>query len=198
MSNTSFEHLFKIDFEKWTLLKDAETGELKEPVSIGNFERFEYWDDKDHQPVRQVIQKDGYSHYADYLNVKTRKLERRVSSLLGVSPYDDEINKEEYEELCQVALLEYHYNRLVNYKALLPYQRMALSYLKCQDSILIQKTKSLYAVDCSEKRVMKIRKSKELIESSVVINEYEFYHLVIQKLLKIHGNFLINLNGSNE
>ena len=195
MSNTSLEHLFKIDFEKWTLLKDAETGQLKEPVSIGDFDRFEYWDDKNHQPVRQIIQKDGYSHYADYLNLKTGKLERRVSSLLGVSSYDDEIDQEEYEELCQVALLEYHYNLLINYKALLPYHRMALSYLKTQDSVLIQKTKSLYAVDYSEKRLIKTSKGKELVKSSVEIGEYEFYHFVIQKLLKIHGNFLVDLNG---
>ncbi len=192
------DYLFEIDFNKWNLLKHPETGELKDPVSLDNFEGFEYWDDKSHRPVRQIMVKNGMSNYADYLDTETGELDRRPSSLLGVSPYDDEISKEEYEELCQTVMLEYHYKRLINDETLMPFQRLGLEYLKSQGLILILKHKTLFAVDHRDRKVIHIGWDKDLIKSSVKISEYEYYYSVINNIIRINGNISIYDIGKEE
>ena len=185
------EYLFKIDFNQWKLLKDAETGELKDPVAPENFDRYEYWDDKGHRPVRQIITKNGRDHYADYLNIETGKLERRVASVLGWSPYDDEISKEAYEELCQTALLEHHYHRNINDRILVPYQRLALSYYQSGKLLFIKHVRLLYPVNIEKKQLEKRRWFKEKILSRATqLSEYEFYYAVIRELQNIHGSLL--------
>ncbi len=105
------EPLFKIDFNNWGLPKNPETGLPTEPVPSENFYKYEYWSDVFNQPIRQIIPKNGSPLYADYLNLDSITLHRKVSSLLGDSAYDDEISKSEYETLCQTVLLRYHYQK---------------------------------------------------------------------------------------
>lgn len=193
MNSTDSEYIFKIDFNKWKLLRDSETGLLKDPVPEENFEKFEYWCDKNHKPVRQIIPKEGNANYADFLNLSTCKLERKVSLTLGWRAYDDEISKEEYEELCQVALLEYHYNNHIDNTTLIPYQRLGLHFWIFKDKIIIKKAKKIYYVNCEKKKVEKLLQfNEEMLSTAIKITEYEFYNSVIRKLLRIHGNFLIN------
>ncbi len=193
MKGTNSEYLFEIDFDQWALLKDSETGLLKDPVPAEEFEVFEYWCDEYHKPVRQVIPKDGDAYYADFLNLRTCKLERRVSLTLGWSAYDDEISKEKYEELCQVALLKYHYNKHVDSSALVPHHRLNLGFWRLKDELIIYMTREAYHVNCEEKKVKKFRQfNTDMLNSATRISEYEFYHSIIRRLLKIDENILID------
>ncbi|MEO0527164.1 MAG: hypothetical protein AAFZ89_08055, partial [Bacteroidota bacterium] len=73
------EHLFKIDFNTWSLPKNPESGLLTEPVATEEFDSFEYWSDQFNKPVRQIICKDNSRNYADYLDLDTATLKRQVS-----------------------------------------------------------------------------------------------------------------------
>ena len=177
--------IFNIDYDNWKLLKHHETGELVDPVPLNEFDKYEYWDDKQHNPVRQIIPKVGEPLYADYLNVKTGQLERKVSSLLGWSAYDDEISKEQYEELCQTTLLDYHYRKHIDYTAILPFQRIGLVYFKFQDEVFIKKGKEIFSVNYEEKKLVNSSEPiEDFINSSITISENEYYTEVIQKLME--------------
>ncbi|WP_430965293.1 hypothetical protein [Spongiimicrobium sp. 2-473A-2-J] len=189
------EPLFKIDYNKWDLLKNPETGLLIEPVPIEDFDRFEYWSDELNRPVRQIISKKKRRLYADYLNLNTASLYRRVSSLLGVSPYDDEISKEKYEELCQIALLKHNYQKQINYEILIPFQSLALTFLKYKEKTLIRKANTLYEVNCEKQRVEKTSLiSENIIDKAKGISEYEFYYSVIQTMIEKNGEEFLSNN----
>ena len=182
------EPIFKINYNKWSLLKDPETGLFINPVPSDEFDRFEYWSDEFNQPVRQIICKNKRCYYADYLDLNTATLKREVNSTLGVSAYDDEISKEQYEELCQLVLLKKNFRNHINYQILLPFQSLALSFLKYKEKMLIRKSKVVYVVNCKKQRVEK----KSLLSGNIIakakeINEYEFYYSVIQILIKKNG-----------
>lgn len=182
---------FNIDYNKWKLLKNPETGKLEDPITLDEFERYDYWDDKQHNPVRQIIPKIGQPIYADYLNVKTGKLERKVASLLGWSAYDDEISKEQYEELCQTTLLDYHYRKHIDYTAILPFQRIGLVFFKYQDEVFIKKGKEIFSVNYEEKKIVNFSEQiKHFVNSSMTISEKEFYSVVIQKLIERYDNII--------
>ena len=185
--------LFKIDFTKWRLPKNPETGLPIEPVPEKDFDKFEYWSDELNRPVRQVIPKKGSPLYADRLSLKTATLYRGVCSL-GISAYDDEITKEVYEELCQTELLKYHYHKQINYEVLLPFQRLALDFLKLAEQPYILKTSNLYTVNV-QKRILEMVTSntKDIINQAEKVSEFEFYYLTIKELIKKHGaGFLDN------
>lgn len=188
------EPFFNIDYSSWKLLKNPETGLLIEPVPIEDFDRFDYWSDEFNQPVRQVISKKERPLYADYLNVKTASLYRRVASLLGCSAYDDEISKEQYEELCQTVLLKHNYQEQINDEILLPYQSLALTFFKFDGKLLISKAHLLYEVNCEKQMVEKTILSLNHISAKAKkLSEYEFYHSVIKVLIEKKGkDFLTN------
>lgn len=187
MDKTS-KPLFKIDFNTWRLPKNPETGLPIEPVPSENFNKYEYWSDTFNQPIRQVIPKNGRPLYADYLNLDTITLRRKVSSLLGVSAYDDEISKDEYEALCQTALLRHHYQKQINYEALLPFQTLALTFLRFQEKVLILKTQQLYTVNYKEKKLERISLNpRDILDKSEKISEHEFYYAIIKELIELNG-----------
>lgn len=188
------EPLFNIDYNSWRLLKNPETGSLIEPVSPEDFDKFEYWRDAFNQPVRQVISKKDRSLYADYLDVTTGLLHRRVASLIGCSPYDDEISKEQYEELCQIVLLKHHYQKQINHEILLPYQSQALSFFEFEGKLFISKVHSVYTVNYEKQMVDKTNLSlHDVVTKAKKISEYEFHHAVVQALIENKGkSFLTN------
>ncbi|WP_350287297.1 hypothetical protein [uncultured Croceitalea sp.] len=188
------EPIFNIDYNSWRLLKNPETGLLIEPVPIEDFDKFEYWSDEFNQPVRQVISINDRPSYADYLDVKTGLLHRRVALLLGCSAYDDEISKEQYEELCQTVLLKHHYQKQINYELLLPYQSLALSFFEFEGRLLINKVHSLFELNCEKQMVEKtILSLDDMISKAKKLSEHEFYHAAIRVLIEKKGKgFLTN------
>ena len=185
------EPLFKINFNKWGLLKDPETGLLVEPVSIEDFDRFEYWKDQFNTPVRQVICKNKPCYYADYLNLNTATLQRAVKSTLGWSAYDDEISKEQYEELCQTVLLKDRFKKLINCDVLIPFQSLALTYFIWNERFFVGKTISIYEVNFGKLKLEKTNLSQENIVSLKKVREYEFYYGVFNVLIE---NFDLKLS----
>lgn len=185
--------LFKIDFNKWKLLKNPETGLLIDPVPMDDFDKFQYWSNLFKEPIRQIICKKEASLYADYLNLDSATLYRRASLTLGFSAYDDEITKEEYEELCQTALLKHHYNKHINYEILLPFQTLALTFLRFQEKVLILKLKELYKVNTQKRLLEKTSLfSEDILAQCEKISEHEFYYYIIQELIKKDGMEFLN------
>lgn len=181
------EPLFKINYNKWGLLKEPETGFLFEPVPIEEFDRFEYWSDQFNKPVRQVICKNKPCHYADYLNLNTATLQRAVKSTLGWSANDDEISKLEYEELCQTVLLKNRFKKLINYDVLIPFQTLALTYYVWNERFLVGKTKYIYEINFRKLRLEKTNLSQENIVSFKRISEYKFYYGIFNVLIENFG-----------
>lgn len=181
------EPLFKINFNKWGLLKNPETGLLFEPVSIEEFDRFEYWRDQFNNPVRQIICKNKPSLYADYLNLNTATLQRVVKSTLGWNAYDDEISKEQYEELCQTVLLKDRFKKLIDYDVLIPFQTLALTYFVWNERFFAGKTTYIYEVNFGKLKLEKTNLSQEDIVSLKRISEYEFFYGIFNILIEKFG-----------
>lgn len=176
--------IFNIDFNTWKLLKNPESGVLEEPVPKKEFDHFEYWSDAFNQPVRQIISKNNSSHYADYLDLETATLSRRVSSLLGWSPYDNEIDKNQYEELCQLVLLKHRFKKLVNLDILIPFQTITLRFYDWDARLLIGKTKKLYGFNFKKLMLEETNVSKEEMVNAKSISEYEYYYGIFNILIK--------------
>lgn len=188
-----YEPLFNIDFTKWMLLKNPKTGAFIDPVSSDDFETYRYWRNQFGTPIRQIICKKTAPLYADYLHLDTATLQRKVSSMLGFSPYDDEINKEAYEILCQTVLLKHHYTKQINYEVLLPFQTLALTFLRFQEKVVIRKLQELYEVNLKTKTLEKTTLATEIVlEQFHEISEYDFYYVVIQELIQKEGFEFLN------
>ena len=181
------EPLFKINYNDWGLLKNPETGMLFDPVLIQEFDRFEYWSDQFNKPVRQVICKNKPCNYADYLNLNTAALQRSVNSTLGWSAYDDDISKEQYEELCQKVLLEDRFKKLINYDILMPFQTIALTYFVWNNRFFIGKNTYIYEINFGKLKLEKTDLSKKNIVSLKRISEYEFFYGIFNVLIKNFG-----------
>ena len=176
--------LFRIDFNKWQLLKDPESGLPKEPVPQANFDHFEYWSDEFNRPVRQVICKDTFGQYADYLDLDTVILHRRVSLLLGNSPYDDEIDKVQYEELWQQVFLKHRFQKFIDYNVLHPFQTKALCYYCYKKKFLIKKAATFYKVNFTTLALEETILSQGDIDNARKISEYEYCYHIVNILVK--------------
>ena len=176
--------IFSIDFNNWQLLKKPESGVLEDPVAAEDFNHFKYWSNEFNQPVRQIICNNSFSNYADFLDLDTVVLHRRVSLLIGSSPYDDEINKNQYEELCQLVLLKHRFKKLINYDILIPFQTLTLDYYGWNGKFVIRKTKKLYEINFTTLKLEETNLSQEEGVNLKRISEYKFYYGIFNVLIE--------------